>query len=70
MDGGRRRYWLGTEETNPDLIAVGPVLQDGLRVVLCMSDMEVEATLEFDPKENCWVGHPIWSTVKDIGGSA
>lgn len=63
-DGEWVAYWLGFHESRRELAALGPALKDGLRVVLYMSDMEVEAILEFDRKRDFWIGRPIWDTVR------
>jgi hypothetical protein len=35
-----------------------------MHVILYEEDYEVEAVLDFDPKNKAWVASPIWSTIK------
>ncbi len=41
-------------------------LQNGKRVLLCDTDLEVEGNLEFDSNYNTWLAVPDWSTQRDV----
>ena len=41
-------------------------LRSGLVVTLYDEEMEVEALVEFDQKDHVWLGHPNWSTRRDL----
>lgn len=45
---------------------IKPHLQEGLRVLLCTSDLEVEGNLQFDDELNSWLAKPDWSTQRDV----
>ncbi len=69
-DGEWVAYWLGHESSKRDLAAIGPLLKDGLRIILYMEDMEVQAVLEFDRARDVWLGRPIWETQRDLPGDS
>lgn len=41
-------------------------LRSGLVVTLYDEEMEVEAVVEFDEKDQTWLGQPDWSTRRDL----
>lgn len=61
----RGRFDLGIRGSLRDIEPIADKLQEGMRVVLNMEDeIEMEATLEFDPKHNQWWAQPIKDTKK------
>ena len=64
-----------TEDYKIRLITVGSLrdieqkrdkLSDGLTVILSDNEIEVEAHLERDERDEMWLGVPDWSTRRDV----
>jgi hypothetical protein len=63
-------YWLGFEQSRRDLEALGEQLRNGTRVTIYMPDeLEMEATLRFDPTEAVWWADPVPNTIRYLDGS-
>ena len=60
------RHWLHLVGSLEDIKRIGPAIHAGMRVLLYMEDLEVEATLEFNHNHGTWVGVPDWSTLRYI----
>ena len=62
-------YELGYDpQSASELAAMGDSLKDGVHVILYMSDLEVEAVLEFDMDSQRWAARPMWETKHDVLG--
>jgi hypothetical protein len=64
-------YCLGFDQSRNDLEALGDDLRDGTKVTLYMPDeLEMTATLRFDPTEKVWWADPIDGVITHLDGSA
>ena len=58
-------YSLSIFGAQEDIRRLGDSLRPGMRVLLYMADeLEVEATLEYDTKYQCWLGRADISTLR------
>jgi hypothetical protein len=63
-------YWLGFEQSQRDLEEMGGALRPGSRIVIYMpNELQMQATLRFDPAEDVWWGDPIPNTIEYLDGS-
>jgi hypothetical protein len=51
-------------KSRADLRAIGDELQNGLRVLVYMEDLEGEATRQYDSENGYWLAKPITGTWK------
>jgi len=67
---GFGRYDLGLPGSRRDIAPIADKLNEGMRVIIYMgNELEMEATLEFDPKYDRWMAQPIKGTIKHLDGS-
>lgn len=62
MKDDHERVWINTH-VHKDLAAC---LRPGMIVTLWDTDLEVEAVVEFDQRQQRWWGRPDWSTSRDL----
>jgi len=61
------RYYLGIPGSLKDIAPIAHHLKDELRIVMYMShELEMEAMLEWDERNNCWMARPVEGTLKYI----
>jgi hypothetical protein len=59
------RFDLGIPGSLRDLEPLTGELVDGLHIILYEDgSLELEAILEFEPKYNVWMAHPLWDTLR------
>lgn len=59
------RFWLHIAGSQKDIDRYGDRLHVGMRVIFNVQDeMEVEGTLEIDPRSGTWLGRPNWQTLR------
>ena len=59
------RYVLHVAGSVADIEPIADQLRDGLRVVIYMTgELELEATLEFDPTWNAWTAREVPGTLR------
>jgi len=59
------RYYLGIPGSLKDIAPIADHLKDGLRVVIYMAhELEMEAVLEWDRRNNCWMARSIEGTLQ------
>jgi hypothetical protein len=62
------RFDLGIPGSLRDIELIGSELKNGMRVILYDNEeLEVEPLIEFDPRYQCWMATPIWTTLKHLG---
>ena len=71
-DGSMKQgYWLGFDQSRKDLDLLGSALREGALVTIHMPDeLEMTATLRFDPVEDVWWADPVADTIKYLDGCA
>jgi hypothetical protein len=63
-------YWLGFSRSQNDLKALGDELREGITVTIYMPDeLEMTATLTFDPIEKVWWANAVDGTITYLDGS-
>lgn len=55
---------LNTVGSIKDIEQYEGLLKNGMKVILYMEEIEVEALLEFNETIEIWLGVPDWSTIK------
>jgi hypothetical protein len=64
FEDGTCRYELRLSASVRDLASIADK-HDGMRVIVYMTgELEMEAALEFDAQEGCWMARPIEGTTK------
>ena len=63
-------YPLACKGAQDDIQPIADRLTEGMHVVIYMTgELEMEAVLEFDPADGCWVARPIKGTLKYLDRS-
>ncbi len=60
----RGRLRLNCVGTAEDLDSQGIELTDGLQVLLCQDDLEVEGSVVYSEAENIWVAEIDWNVIR------